>query len=64
MLTPLGTHRVVIRRLFFANPQSSAPQSGKSHKQATLIEEALDMACEQLLDEISIKVMLEKDPMG
>jgi hypothetical protein len=29
-----------------------------------LIQEALDMACEQLLDEISIMVMLEKDPVG
>jgi hypothetical protein len=45
----------------FANPQASAPQSGKSHKQATLIQEALDIACEQLFNEISIKVMLEKD---
>jgi hypothetical protein len=26
-----------------------------------MIQEALDMACEQLFDEISIKVMLEKD---
>jgi hypothetical protein len=48
----------------FANPQSSAPQSGKSHRQATLIQEALDMACEQLLEEISIKVILEKDLVG
>jgi hypothetical protein len=48
----------------FANPQLSAPQSGKSHRQATMIQEALDMACEQLLDEISIKVMLEKDSVG
>jgi hypothetical protein len=30
----------------FANPQPSAPQSGKSHKQATMVQEALDMACE------------------
>jgi hypothetical protein len=29
-----------------------------------MIQEALDMACEQLLDEISIKVMLEKDSVG
>jgi hypothetical protein len=29
-----------------------------------LIQEALDLACEQLLDEISIKVILEKDPVG
>jgi hypothetical protein len=48
----------------FANPQPSAPQSGKFHMQATMIQEALDMACEQLLDEISIKVMLEKDSVG
>jgi hypothetical protein len=52
------------KEVSFANPQSSAPQSGKSHRQATLIQEALDMTCEQLLDEISIKVMLEKDPVG
>jgi hypothetical protein len=57
---PQGGHKDA----FFANPQSSAPQSGKSHRQATMIQEALDMACEQLLDEISIKVMLEKDPVG
>jgi hypothetical protein len=48
----------------FANPQPSAPHSGKSHRQATLIQEALDLACEQLFDEISIKVMLEKDSVG
>jgi hypothetical protein len=48
----------------FAKPQPSAPQSGKSHRQGTLIQEALDMACEQLFDEISIKVMLEKDSVG
>jgi hypothetical protein len=48
----------------FANPQPSAPQSGKSHRQATMIQEALDMACGQLLDEISIKVVLEKDSVG
>jgi hypothetical protein len=47
----------------FANPQPSAPQRGKSHKQDILIQETLDMACVQLLDEISIKVMLEKDPV-
>jgi hypothetical protein len=29
-----------------------------------LIQDALDMACEQPLDEISIKVMLEKDLVG
>jgi hypothetical protein len=29
-----------------------------------MIQEALDMACEQLLDEISIKVMLGKDSVG
>jgi hypothetical protein len=29
-----------------------------------MIQGALDMACEQLLDEISIKVMLEKDSVG
>jgi hypothetical protein len=29
-----------------------------------LIQEAHDLACEQQLDEISIKVMLQKDPMG
>jgi hypothetical protein len=57
---PQGGHKDA----FFANPQSSAPQSGKSHRQATLIQEALDVACEQLLDEISIKVMLEKDHVG
>jgi hypothetical protein len=48
----------------FANPQPSAPQRRKSHRQATMIQEALDMAYEQLLDEISIKVMLEKDSVG
>jgi hypothetical protein len=53
-----------LKEASFANPQSSAPQSGKSHRQATLIQEALDLACEQLLDEIRIKVMLEKDPVG
>jgi hypothetical protein len=47
-----------------ANPQSYASQSGNSHRQATMIQEALDMACEQLFDEISIKVMLEKDSVG
>jgi hypothetical protein len=55
---PQGGHK----EASFANPQSSAPQSGKSHRQATLIQEAIDMACEQLLEEISIKVMLGKDP--
>jgi hypothetical protein len=48
----------------FVNPQPSAPQSGKSHRQDTLIQEALDLACEQLFDEISIKVMLDKDSVG
>jgi hypothetical protein len=48
----------------FVNPQPSAPQSRKSHRQATLIQEALDLACEQLFDEISIRVMLEKDSVG
>jgi hypothetical protein len=57
---PQGGHK----EASFANPQSSTPQSGKSHRQATLIQEALDMACEQLLVEISIKVMLEKDLVG
>jgi hypothetical protein len=56
---PQGGHKDA----FFANPQYFAPQGRKSNGQATLIQEALDMACEQLLDEISIKVMLEKDPM-
>jgi hypothetical protein len=56
---PQGGHK----EASFANPQS-APQSGKSHRQTTLIQEALDMACEQMLDGISIKVMLEKDPVG
>jgi hypothetical protein len=48
----------------FANPQPSTPQSGKSHRQASMIQEALDTVCEQLFDEISIKVMLEKDSVG
>jgi hypothetical protein len=47
-----------------ANTKPSTSQSGPSHRQATLIQEALDMACEQLFDEISIKVMLEKDSEG
>jgi hypothetical protein len=59
-LNPQGGDKVSA----FANPQPSAPQSGKSHRQATMIQGALDMACEQLLDEISIKVMLEKDSVG
>jgi hypothetical protein len=29
-----------------------------------LLQEALDLACEQLFDEISIKVMAEKDSVG
>jgi hypothetical protein len=52
---PQGCHKEVS----FANPQSSAPQSGKSHRQATLIQEAVDMACEQLLDEIEDQVWFE-----
>jgi hypothetical protein len=52
---PQGGHKEVS----FANPQSSAPQSGKSHRQATLIQEAVDMACEQLLDEIEDQVWFE-----
>jgi hypothetical protein len=39
----------------------STSQGGPTHKQAALIQEALDLACEQLFEEISIKVMLEKD---
>jgi hypothetical protein len=46
------------------NTKPSTSQSGPSHRQATLIQEALDMACEQLFDDISIKVMLEKDSEG
>jgi hypothetical protein len=45
----------------FANSQPSTSESGQSHRQATMIQEALDMACKQLFDAISIKVMLEKD---
>jgi hypothetical protein len=37
------------------------PQNMSSHKLASLVEEGLDMACEQLFNEISIKVMLEPD---
>jgi hypothetical protein len=47
-----------------ASSQPSLSQSGQSHRQATLLQEALDLACEQLFDEISIKVMAEKDSMG
>jgi hypothetical protein len=39
---PQGGHK----EASFANPQSSSPQSGKSHRQAILIQEALDVACE------------------
>jgi hypothetical protein len=41
-LNPQGGDKVSA----FANPQPSAPQSGKSHRQATMIQEALYMACE------------------
>jgi hypothetical protein len=44
--------------------QPSLPQSEQSHKQATLLQEALDLASEQLFDEINIKVMAEKDSVG
>jgi hypothetical protein len=44
--------------------QPSLSQCEQSHRQATLLQEALDLACEQLFDEISIKVMAEKDSMG
>ncbi|KAG2586030.1 uncharacterized protein LOC120675719 [Panicum virgatum] len=39
----------------------SHSQSGAYHKQAALIQEAIDLACEQLFEEISIKVMVEKE---
>ena len=39
----------------------SHSQSGANHKQAVLIQEAMELACEQLFEEISIKVMVEKE---
>ncbi|XP_039787727.1 uncharacterized protein LOC120654283 [Panicum virgatum] len=39
----------------------SHSQSGAYHKQAALIQEAMDLAYEQLFEEISIKVMIEKE---
>jgi hypothetical protein len=39
-----------------APPQNMPPQ-----QQASLVEKALDTACEQLIDEISFKVMLESE---
>ena len=39
-----------------APPQNMPPQ-----QQASLVEKALDTACEQLIDEISLKVMLESE---
>jgi len=32
-----------------------------SQKLAALVDEGMDLACEQLLDEISLKLMLELD---
>ena len=52
------------------NPQNNAPASDKSlvppqnmppQKQAALVEEAVDVACSQLIEEISYQVMLEED---
>ena len=39
----------------------SHSQSGAYHKQAALIQEAMDLVCEQLFEEISIKVKVEKE---
>jgi hypothetical protein len=44
--------------------QPSLSQSEQSHRQDTLLQEALNLPCEQLFDEISIKVMAEKDSVG
>jgi hypothetical protein len=52
------------------NPQNNTKSSDKSlappqnmppQKQAALVEEALDLACTQLINEISIRVMLESE---
>ena len=39
----------------------AASQQMPPQKQAALLDKALDRACEQLINEISIKVMLESD---
>jgi hypothetical protein len=44
-----------------SNKALTPPQNMSSQKLASLVEEGLDMACEQLFNEISIKVMLEPD---
>jgi hypothetical protein len=47
------------------NPQSdksqAPPQSMPPQQQSSLVGEALDQACDQLLNEISIKIMLESN---
>ena len=40
---------------------SAPPQNLPPQKQAALVEEALDLACTQLINEISIRVMLESE---
>ena len=40
---------------------SAPPQFLPPQQQATLVDVGLDLACEQLLDEICLKVMLESD---